>query len=145
MSRRNVLLIVSVTLIVSGCPTNLSSGGYVTFNGEMDATAQGFTLNGTVENQGQGDVPTFQNVTVYLLTENDTQIASKDLGHLYRQTAVSMNATVEPKFVVFDSPDFWNTESIQVDYYEFVNKSGIEYTVHSVGSREQLPLNSTDG
>ncbi|WP_152436535.1 hypothetical protein [Halosimplex carlsbadense] len=133
---------MAITVVVSGCPTNLPSGGYVTFNGEMNATAQGFTLNGTIENQGQGDVPTFRNVTVYLYTTNGSLVASKSVGELSRRTGVSMDTTAIPEFVVFDSPDFWDTESIQVDYYEYVNESERDYTIRSVGSREQLPPDS---
>jgi hypothetical protein len=78
-------------------------------------------------------------VSVNLYSANGTPIASEVLGDLpanHGSRNVSITTSQTPKYVVFESPDFWTTD-MQVEYYVRVDG---EYRVEYATSESDLPV-----
>lgn len=141
MKSKILLIFIVGSILLSGCPAE-NSGGSINFSGDLNATESSFKLDGEVVNSGYADV-VHQEVSVYLVTANGTIIESQKIGQLNRSVAVSMTADQIPKYVIINSPDFWEYENIDVSYYEFVQDSqapeGI-YTERSVSDESEFPV-----
>lgn len=126
-----------VLAVLSGCSVFESSGGIVSYSGEINATQDGFRMDGTLSNTGQVDAPQFTNVSVYLVAGNETIIDVATVGSLEESAAVSIRSHATPKYVIINSPDFWLYDDISVSYFELVDGT---YTEYVVGSKEEFPV-----
>jgi len=110
----------------------------ISIDGEINATADGFHLNGDIINGGEGEAPEYQNVTVSLYTEDGTLIDSTTVGSVVRRTNVSMRTETIPQYVIIHSPEFWDARNIEVDYYE-LGANG-RYRTRPITSQDELPV-----
>lgn len=141
---RSPIVIVVLLIAISGCPQG--TGGEIDFEGEINATEDGFRLDGEVSNSGL-TAPVHRNVTLYLYTPNGTVIAVDELGTLNESNSlgVSMRTERVPKYVVINSPDFWQHEgSISVDYYvhdeDWQDEPYGAYVPRSIDSKDEFPV-----
>lgn len=139
MNRVFLLLMIAMLVALSGCEQGTAA---VDINGQINATNDGFVLNAEVENTGYSS-PTFTNVTVYLYRANGTVIDSKHAGTMEPSTEISLQTKEIPRYVIADSPEFWEYGDIGVSYYEYVEHAqapdGI-YSEEVVGSRDEFPV-----
>lgn len=78
-------------------------------------------------------------MAVTLYDSNGEQLSTHPIGNLQEYDGrlnISVRSPVEPKFVVFESPDFWY-DNVRVDYY--VNRDG-EYKREHARTRSGLPI-----
>lgn len=130
-------LSVVLLVVLSGCPVLEESGGIITFSGNLNASADGFHLNGEVENTGQVQPSEISRATIYLYAPNETVIASKQAK---LDTKVSMQTTTAPEYIIINSPQFWQFDDITVNYYKRIPDEDIDYSPYSVGSRDEFPV-----
>lgn len=139
---------VVLLVALSGCPEG-DSGGNIEINGDMDATEQGFHLNGMVVNSGLSE-PTHQDVTVSLYTSNGTIIASENLGSLSEDNSldVTMQTDRIPEYVIINSPDFWQYQNIDLTYYEhdedWQGEPHGAYVPRTISSKDEFPVQVPD-
>jgi hypothetical protein len=138
-------VVLGILLVLAGCPQG-GAGGIITIDGEINATDNGFRLDGDVV-EGSSLQPTYRNVTVYLYTDSGTVIDSKQLGTLNESVVrldVSMQTDRVPKYVIVNSPDFWDDVHPDLNYYVLTKDSqtgpnGI-YSEYNVGSKDEFPV-----
>jgi len=135
---RKQLTVVGVlcVLALSGC-TIFGPPHVISIVGEINATDDGFRLDGEVTG-GRGDAGEFRNVTVSLYTENGTLIDSTNVDSLVGRTNVSMRTETIPQYVIIHSPEFWDTQNVDVYYYE-LGADGY-YSETPATSKEELPV-----
>lgn len=143
MAKSAIPLIVLLLIVTAGCVrTEPGRGGEVGFYGTMNATESGFVMDGQITLGG--GIPKqdeFENVTVYLFTENGTLIRSHRAGTLTGLLNVSLTTSRTPHYVVINSPDFWEEPRFSVRYYQFMEEKGPrEYGIHYAYSRQDLPV-----
>lgn len=133
------LLLVCIT-VLAGCPgVEPGPGSSVTFNGQLNVTDGTFRMDGEItEAAGTGGFHRFENVTVYLYTEDGERIVAEHVGLLDARANVSITSERIPHYVIIDSPGFWETRNVDVDYYERQSES--QFTVYTVTDRDQLPV-----
>lgn len=132
-----VSLVVVATLL-SGCAVNNPGyNGNIVFSGDMGETDGKFEMNGEITNSGVKNI-TFDSVRVLLYHTNKTIIDEISLGALDGSAQISVEKNHIPKYVLIDSPDFWNTPKVEVDYY--IRAESGDYTVHTATDRSQLPI-----
>jgi len=129
---------VLCVLALSGCVIFDSTTHIISIVGEINATDDGFRLDGEVINSGQGDPQEYQNVTVSLYTGDGTLIESTNAGSLVRRTNVSMQTETIPQYVIIHSPDFWDAQNIEIDYYVLTENN--YYDGETVTSKDELPV-----
>ena len=145
------LLAITVLLALSGCAEG--GGGEIAITGsQINATDSRFALNSTV---GYASLirPTYHNLTVYLFTANGTVIAAEHIGTLKegQHPRVTMQTDQIPKYVIVNSPEFWEYDEIGVWYWKNIDSPdhpNVIYGERVVSSREEFPVevlpNSTD-
>ena len=133
-----VLLIILVFL--AGCPgVEPGPGTTVTFDGRVNVTDSQFHMGGQIAEQpGTSGFHEFEDVQVYLYTEDGSPITTEYVGTFDTRANVSINTTRIPYYIIIDSPSFWKIRNIEVDYYE----RGLDdlSTVYTATSREDLPV-----
>lgn len=137
-----LLLIVSIVAL-SGCPTD-GSGGNVGISGDLNATEDGFYLDGRVGHTGLVE-PTYHNVTLYLYTANGSVIAAEHLGTVSESNSLSVEIRTNriPKYVIINSPEFWEGSTADVNYYKYVEhviSPDGTYSEQMIGSKDEFPV-----
>jgi hypothetical protein len=132
----NLPLLVLLVVAVSGCTTPQVN---VVFIGSMNASHGNFSMNGSIQDQAQGEPDRFEEVVVSLYSQNGTVLNRTSLGTIEgKSRPFRMNASRLPKYIIIDSPDFWTSESTSVAYY--VRTGDEDYTVEHIGTRSELPV-----
>jgi len=129
---------LALVILFSGCPVFGGQTDIITITGTIEVENSSFRLEGTVENQGQGEARPFDDVAVILYTENETLIESAAIGTLERRQNVSMHTDRVPAYVIVYSPEFWQRENVEVDYFTLGTNG--RYSVETVTSPEGLPI-----
>lgn len=134
------MVFLALLMGLAGCPgAEPGPGTSVTFDGQVNASNGDFTMDGQiVENPGTGGFHEYQDVAVVLYAEDGELITSKQVGTLDVRANVTLTTDQVPHYIIIDSPTFWETRSIQVDYYE--RGADDRYTVYSATSRDELPV-----
>ena len=139
---KHILILIAVVLSIAlaGCPGGPPAGGIVGFHGELTVSDGEFHMEGEVMNTGQvSPPPEFNNVTVYLYAEDGTLIKSESIDSFEASTTITMHSQQVPKYVIIDSPDFWQYD-IQVDYWKLVTESNGTYRQEVVTERNEFPV-----
>lgn len=150
MNRRVLLLmVVVVVLATSGCmrvEPGPNAPTIINFYGEMNATDSGFTMDGQILMGGAlPDQEVFEDVTVYLFTENGTLIKSHVAGDLSKPVNVTITAEKTPYYVIVDSPDFWSESHIKVEYYRRLDSNvNRDFGEVEIRSRDEYPVQIGD-
>ena len=144
MNNRVICASVVALVLVAGCPQTGQSSPQFKFLGNLSSTDDGFQMNGKIQNSEIGDPPKFENVTFYLYSEQKELIYSKAVGSVRRQKNVSITHDQVPEYVIINSPDFWERDSISVNYYELSDSEGGMYSPRAVSSREAFPVQLPD-
>lgn len=95
-------------------------------------------LGPIVEEPGTAGFHSFDDVGVYLYTENRDLIDSQAIGTLNESVSVSISSQEIPHYVIIDSPDFWRVRGVQVTYYQLADEK--VYSSRVVASRGELPV-----
>lgn len=143
MAKSAIPFIVILLIVTAGCVrTEPGRGGEVGFYGTMNATESGFVMDGqTTLGGGIPKQDEFENVTVYLFTENGTLIRSHRAGTLTGLLNVSLTTSRTPHYVVIDSPDFWTEPRFTVEYYERSQRDiPRDYGEHNAYARADFPI-----
>lgn len=137
-----VALALALVLVtgLAGCPgAEPGPGSSVTFSGEFNVSDEGFVMDGQiVEEPGAAGLHEFHDVAVYLYTEDGTLIANEPVGTLDVRANVSITSEQVPQYVVLDSPEFWETETLDVSYYERTRND--LYAVRDATTENELPV-----
>lgn len=139
MNRELLLGIVVLLVALSGCEAGTAS---VDIQGTINENDSGFVLDGRISNSGYSQ-PTFNDVTVYLYDSNGAVIASKEAGTMDPSANITMRTEEFPKYVIVNSPEFWEYGDISVSYYEYVehvHAPNGTYRQHTIGSKEEFPV-----
>lgn len=119
MNRRFVCLVVIVMAASSGCTVNEASPdpqvdislAHEEFNNTNRFTFSAIT---SAEARGLDNNYIFSNVSVVLYDENKDVINRKTIGDLDASdpnpTNITINSTEDPKYIILESPDFWNKD-----------------------------------
>ncbi|MDQ2073256.1 hypothetical protein RBH20_11995 [Haloarcula sp. H-GB4] len=137
-SKQILTCLVVICVSLSGCAIgNPAYNGDVEFIGDIHASNGTFVMKGEIANGGMKNI-TFKNVTVNLYWENGTRIDSIEMGSLYNSIPVNLTRDKVPKYVIIDSPEFWSTEKVEVDYYTRMDSGNYSNTI--VTGRSELPI-----
>lgn len=138
-NRASLVVVVALVLSLSGCPLESQQpGGTIQSSGDTQTTADGFRIDGEVENVGRFN-PEFNNVTMYFYRENGSLITSEHVGTVDRPAEVSATLDEVPEYIIINSPEFWQTSPITVNYYEIDDEDG-SYSEHAVADRDEFPV-----
>ena len=136
-----ICFLVCGAILVSGCPLSGSKPPVITYNGKLNVSAEGFQMEGQVENQEAVSDPTrFENVTVYLYTANESLIRSVSIGTLDRRAKISVTTKQIPEYIIISSARTLAMKNIVIDYYTRVDEGPGNYTVDTANSRQDLPV-----
>lgn len=131
------VVMLVVMLSTGGCIFPESNKSMIEFEGDFNETSDGFVMEGRlIDATITSDPQTYQDVTVYLYAENESTVREVPLGDLERAMNVSVRSDRVPKYVIFDSPDFYGGE-VDVAYYT-VQESGRSGGM--VDEMEELPV-----
>lgn len=138
IKRRVLICLVGSTVSLSGCSFgNPSYNGQINFIGELGIENGVFVMEGEIVNSGSS-TDTFDDVAVYLYEESGEQIERVDIGELSGSLSISISSQQIPEYIILDSPDFWDTPKVVVDYY---TRSGSgNYDEHVATDRSELPV-----
>lgn len=144
-----VVIILTGLLLTTGCirvEPGPDAPTIINFYGDMNATDSGFTMDGQILVGGAlPDQEVFEDVTVYLFTENGTLIESHDAGDLSKPVNVTITAERTPYYVIVDSPDFWLENHIKVEYYQRLDSTvNRDYGEVEIRSRDGYPVRIGD-
>jgi len=130
------LFILAIAL--SGCLVGSSGyNGQITYRGDITIRNNTFVMDGALVNGGVRNTE-FNNVRIYLYYTNGTQINMIRVGTLKGGVNVSVRSDKIPEYVIVDSPDFWNTQKVSVEYFKRMSSG--EYTTVGVTERSELPV-----
>ena len=140
-NRLGLALLAVLLVALAGCVHN-PPGANITYNGNLSASADGFVMEGEIENQDPNpEGPThFDNVSVYLYSAEKELIHTEHVGELEREANVSIRIDTVPKYVIISAPGFWSEKNAEVDYYEYTDGQNLGYMVGVVASRDELPV-----
>jgi hypothetical protein len=128
-------ILLVVVLLMSGCSTPKMT---ISFDGDLDSSVGDFTMRGKIVDEAAGEPNLFENVSVYLYAENGTVLNKTNFRSIDgKSDEFVLTARQRPKYVIIDSPDFWETDG-SVDYY--VHKEGEVYSQEIVGNKSELPV-----
>lgn len=135
MERQTIVALALVGLLMLvGC-IGTTPGRYfnIIFDGEMEASDEGFYMEGNVTTAGgTSDNMALSNVAAELYTAEGKLIHREPLGSIdapYGRAHVLLAISDQPEYVLFTSPDFWDDPVTEVEYYERFNETdyGIKY------------------
>jgi hypothetical protein len=95
-----------------------------------------------VTSGGIPDREVYRNISLKFYSEDGTLLYQKLVGDLKTDSPrleVSIDANIQPKYIVISSSDFYN-EPMAVEYYAW---DGSEYVIKSATARSNLPVNDT--
>lgn len=143
MKSSTYALLLVIAILSAGCTWYTSGppqGVAVEYDGNMNASTDGFSMHGEVSQYGQ-EQPALRNVTVYLYDDNETLIDTRRLGTLEDEPLpVTVRVDRLPKYVIFYSERFEDYDEIQLDYYEQSNHNETLYIVNTIGATDELPI-----
>lgn len=132
-----------LTVILAGCIFPIGPPEQVDFTGDLQASDDGFRMDGEIVNGSPGDPPRFTDVAVYLYAANGTLLHTEPVGALVRRTNVSIRTDFTPEYVIISAPEFWTTDT-DVAYFELVDESeGYSdrlYAERTITVRDELPV-----
>lgn len=131
-------LLVVILVASSGC-TLFGPGDSIDYSGEKEISDTGFRMEGQITNGVRGTPTEFDDVGVYLYSENRTLIRAVSAGTLVRKANVSVRTEEIPEYIVIHSPEFWDVRKISVVYYELVDEADGVYSPSTVSSKSELP------
>lgn len=111
-----VLVAIVVLVLVVGCTYPTQSHHEVHFDGSVERVNGSFQMQGQVDiSVGAAPTRTFTDVRVILYGQNETIVEQMPLGTMStnasiapRQRQVNITADRLPKYVLIESPDFWD-------------------------------------
>jgi hypothetical protein len=130
--------VVGVVLI-SGCGFNdQSAKGSIEYSGQIAVENGTFVMEGELVNGGVQPT-TFTNVRVHLYDADKTLLRTVPVGTINgRNVSVSITSDRIPTYVIIDSPEFWSTPRVAVQYY--VREETGEYFPGQATDRDDLPV-----
>lgn len=131
------LLLAGCAYVPSGDEANIG------FTGSLDTSSSSFSMEGNITvGGGIPDRQTYRDVTVNLYSKDGKLLLSKKLGNLQVDVGrldVSITIQSVPRYVIIESPDFWQ-EAMQVEYYVRMDSN---YSVEYASARDELPVETT--
>jgi len=132
----SLVLIFIIVPLTAGC---LQPRGQIGFTGDMNVTNRTFTMNGEIVD-GSAPNPTYENVTVYLYTEDGELITQRRVGTFNRSSEPFMiQSETVPHYIIIDSPTFWELNDVGVTYYERNRAEGY-YASNTIEKQAELPV-----
>lgn len=145
--KRFIQIGLVVLLLTAGClRSEPGPGGEVGFYGEMNVSDSQYVMDGQITlGGGTTSQDAFDNVTIYLFTENGTLIETHRAGTLTGLLNVSIVSNRIPYYVIIDSPEFWEESQITVRYYYRLRSNMTrDYGVRDARSVADYPVPITD-
>jgi len=112
------LLVLAATayLAIFTFEISSSSGTDIEFDGRLTMADNQFQVDGTIRNSPKSETE-IGNISVYVYSDEGTLIKQHPIGALNSKVNVSITVSSPPKYVIFDSPDFWSRSGVEVLYY----------------------------
>jgi len=125
-----------ITLFTAGCTEPVGSIG---FTGNMSVTNGTFSMEGEIVDETASS-PTYQNVTVYLYTEDGEIIEQRRIGTFNgsSESFVMRNERV-PHYIIIDSPTFWRLNTVDATYYER-SEDNSRYIGKPIRDKDEFPI-----
>lgn len=139
MQFRYAFVLLPLLMALSGCPgVEPGPGTGVSSDGQFNTTGDEFTMQGQIEEMpGTGGFHTYDNVTIFLYTQDEELITAEQVGTLDEELTVSIHENAIPYYGIIDAPDFWRTDDVNVDYYRYQDG---RYGEYPVSERRELPI-----
>ncbi|WP_136688977.1 hypothetical protein [Halorhabdus amylolytica] len=140
--RKLIPVILILCIFLSGCL--YIDGGEddtIAFDKNITQTNTGeVRITGWVSGRSYGENNTISNFEMLLYNTEKNLIHRERLGTYYTGRSLRVNVTVnkKPKYIIFSSPDIWESDPIAVQY--FVLQSDGYYKIESTGGTDPLPV-----
>jgi hypothetical protein len=144
MIKRSVLLsMLVVSSLSSGCYVEPGEGASIEFDGQVNRSADAFTMRGEVLlGGGSPTQEAYEDIHLEFYTKNGSLIQKVSLGTLHNKSkrlTVSVSLSTVPYYVIVDSPDIWDGET-DVDYYVRNENADGGYALRDTTKRSELPI-----
>jgi len=142
MTKQITLTLIAALLItLSGC------GGptiNVQFDGDINSSNGTFAMQGHITEESQGAPERLENVTVYLYADNETILNSTMFESIEdgRSREFILTASERPKYIIINSPQFWEFDNPDVEYH--VRQNG-GYPSRPIGNQSEFPVTPGKG
>jgi len=132
-------LLLALAVAVSGCGGPAAN---VSIEVDINATEDRFQMSGNVEDQAVADEPIqFENVSVLLYDSDGALLNCTTVGTLQGESQqFTLTASQLPKYIIVNSPGFWEYDRGRVDIEYLELKEGSVYSPDSVANRVDLPV-----
>jgi hypothetical protein len=133
-------------VVLAGCVmSEPKRNGPVIYSGELEASNGSFTMDGEIVLNGvRADEVAFDDIVVCLYTDDERLIKKSepmDMGRHDVSVPVSLTTKTVPKYVVYNSSDFWTKEAATSVAIRVRNDRGGGYREEYVKNSGDLPGN----
>ncbi|QCC52026.1 hypothetical protein [Halapricum salinum] len=146
MKQQLYLGLVAIVIVTSGCQWYTSTstqGTSIEFEGSFNVSEGDFTIEGQIVNYArEGEQHSFEDLRVYLYSENETVLNSTRFDRLEtRSPRFSLSASKLPEHIIIYSDGFWQIDEFKVEYYSHTEmESSIPYDPDFATSKDELPV-----
>ena len=111
-----IVLAATTYLAIFTLGISSTSGTDIEFDGRLTMADNQFQVDGTIRNSPKSETE-IGTSSVYMYSDEGTLIKQHPIGALNSKVDIAITVSAPPKYVIFDSPDFWSRSGVEVLYY----------------------------
>jgi hypothetical protein len=133
-------------VVLAGCVmSEPKRNGPVIYSGELEASNGSFTMDGEIVLNGvRADEVVLEDIVVCLYTDENRLLETTeptDMGRHQVSIPVSLTTNAVPKYIVYNSSDFWTADAVTLVAIRVRNDRGGGYREEYVENPGELPGN----